>query len=372
MSNQQSDEAQRLRIEKEARRLAGIRERNEIRSETLRDSKQRMIGINVAALNEQMSENERNRIIALANGKAELKQLQAMDHLLEQNRLREESFRIASRSVLNTEWQKQIKAKPKTNRLDLLSVDYSKCSVSACQHFEGEDHLADVKKAKMKKQQKQWLDEAVALKREQKEKEQKLKLEYDKYLLYAYDMRNRTDIHNQTLKKESEKASILSNEKIVLEKKKRLEEWNKKNKELNIMDIEKHLNDPILCENTQYLIPETGKVRKDNFRGFSQEVKEKIQLDNEKIILEKKQKEIFDKRTEQMHAALLQKLVEVQTKNEDSQYELKKAVELRHAEEIKAQALKIDNCRTRKQPKVDLSWGNLREGYASGFGVAYY
>jgi len=189
---------------------------------------------------------------------------------------------------------------PKFNKLQPINPDY--CGISSCQKFAGEDLNGKERNRMQSTKIRQWCDQQLAFKKEQEEAEKVQEKEAVEVSKIIDNMRLQNEKENNLQEKNTLYDVQLENR--LLAKEKRLEKklLQMREQQINQWEVENAKNNPILCENSN-AYGTNGRVRRDHWKGMSQQEINEIHRSNVAIAMAQKENSRLDKEEDQSWAA---------------------------------------------------------------------
>lgn len=352
---------------KDQAKQKGMRDRAEERTSRFMNAHERTIGVNKAALDEQVREKNKKNLEEKQTNIDEgnyIEQLCAFQEL-EELRVRDDSKKELE-DVKQT-LLKQMKL-PKNNAIRKDGpIDITSCGVASAQHFSGEDPQFDERKKLQQKQLQEWCKIQMEEMENASMKQAEQVESYAEYVRNEDTMRTIIAEEEEIAKMNVTKSIMMDNIKTakeVRDKKAQDDAMEKKLKEAEVLHA---ISDPHLTEETEFSKNHSAdhRFRPDHFKGFSEEQIKFMCKENDQVLREKQrlndQNEIEEKEWAQYQADIVQAL-------EAAEIERQQRVE--YDNQIQADALKKQRLELKeKQERMRREkFGAIEEGFFQKFG----
>ncbi|CAH1408024.1 unnamed protein product [Nezara viridula] len=294
---------------KEAKRIERTKKLDEERKARIFNARQRLIGVDVEALQAQIKEKKAREEAELAESKA-LYMKELNDNYIVNNIQRqvEENRKIVLNEINRFRMEHQ--RKEERREFDLndpdalkkslpcrIADDDPRLTISSVQKFEGEDSAANERDKIKKEQQKNWLVQQIV---EKKNLENQRK-QSDKLLLETIKTRDTRakvmDKLNRDCRRQIELATVAYNQALSYEQATERKLREQMERENNKVEINNALTSDLLCENTDVAQSNLGQGKQVGslYKGMSEEEKKeilKIQEQQREELRAKKEEEL--------------------------------------------------------------------------------
>lgn len=352
------------KMNKEEERILKLRERDAQRNSIFQNSRRRTLDTTSLAAQCMHNTVRRNEERDLDAKYADM--MRATTLLSEMARQEEEDIRLAEMRRLRDDWAEQ--AKQPKNSVPRISdpIVPERCGLAAVQRLAGEDKDSQKRKARQQQQLKNWSLQQMAM---TAEKERLAKEEDRRFADWERHVAEQRRLMEEDQKLTKAKAMLdLREERLAhaAEKAERQAAALRAEKEAEAAEIARNLDHPVYTEAT-FLDPD-GRVRPDNFRGFTKgQIKRayyenaRLQADNE---LRAKARAQAEARAD-ADAAAIRTAVE-QLEFEKAEVRAKEYASLRADLETQRSI----EAQRKKEIKAN-SFGAVSEGVLTAFGKSY-
>jgi hypothetical protein len=337
-------------------------------------AKTRTIGIDTDALDAMVQRHQQDEVEEKLAARSEREQLDALTIMQAERESEEMALEFEERRNLVNDWRYQKNARsrveadlnPKFNPSQ--PIDAENCGPGAAQHFAGLD--ADFKgRTRFQQQQfKKWC---------QQESDRKLELTNLRQSQSQAEAERMNQI--DSIRKSAEEAALLEEQqqryaiqdynKLLAKEaraKKRQEELYQK--QIDQWELQNQFNDPVLAEDPNLGYVASGRVRKDQWKGMSQEEVSAIYKHNALQMEEMRQKQQAEKEELMQHSAMLDELDKslIQMEQTEAGNQIAERFELRKDHDFQ----KADHRAREKARNRELGQGAVGDGFHSQFGCS--
>jgi len=210
-----------------------------------------------------------------------------VERALAQAEAEEEYVRRHASEQLVRSWEEAKVEKTEREKYEKMQKDFDPkfCGPSSCQKMPGMeyDDQLPLKIAEQKRQMKQWVKEQIEEKRARDVLTKEEEREYAEIMLRLDDLRLSAEIE--------EKELINYINKTVTESNKELAKANTLRKSSYESDMKDTQSSIVMDVSKESGVDETGRIRRDMFRGYTKEQQRLLLLENEEILMQKKMAE---------------------------------------------------------------------------------
>eukprot|EP00981_Chlorochromonas_danica_P002070 scaffold420_cov169-Ochromonas_danica.AAC.30 len=346
-------------------RVLKRREENEIRRQRYLQAKVRLIGVDVQALNQQVAEKHRLRQDEKEADRFERLQAMEIERLLAQSAEEERQMREFQMQQLKESWesakshQQTLKAQPSTKDFDIEN-----CGPASALRFAGEDQSHDDRLSSQKAQMKKWIQEQIAEKAALRHLEKEDEMSYAEMLRAVDEIREQTEREEAALRKYITDSVKHFNQDLAQQQRDR----NRLNNNQRTDNFGQPLMTslPAFDEDKLLALDATGHIiRRDMFKGFTDEQKRKILMDNQEILRQKSLQREEEKKREydwMIHQILSLRAME---QAEEEERQIKAGLKEDHLSYLRDQ---IDQQRRDREEWNKTKYGDIRGGFFDGFG----
>jgi len=241
--------------------------------------KQRAIGINVDALDQQVKEHQVQRIAEKAEGVAIADMYKEFDKMRTTESQNELRLKYEADACLRDDWQYQAKSRKSRIEADInpkymktTPINPDRCGPGAAQNFAGEDRDAGERARIQKQQMKQWCEAEISKKQGLRQLSTSQSLQEAAMLRQIDDVRSSQEFEIRTEEQQSRYEVLQYNRLIAKEK--RLEAQKEKllQKRIDEWEVNNALSDPMLAE--------VNSRRTDHWKGMSPDEIAKVHAHN--------------------------------------------------------------------------------------------
>eukprot|EP00607_Mallomonas_marina_P001528 CAMPEP_0182427276 /NCGR_PEP_ID=MMETSP1167-20130531/16663_1 /TAXON_ID=2988 /ORGANISM="Mallomonas Sp, Strain CCMP3275" /LENGTH=345 /DNA_ID=CAMNT_0024609403 /DNA_START=186 /DNA_END=1223 /DNA_ORIENTATION=+ len=337
----------------------------EKRAERLRNPRGLAMGIDSQALDAQINEKRAKEQAAKEADRIEKLKLQEIDRVLEEAAKEERQRKEYEKQKMKEDWriaQEEITAK---KSIVFKQVDPESCGTGACQTFAGEDPGHDERAKMQKAQMRRWTQEQLA---EKAYRQQKQKEDEDNYAQYVHTldyMLGETQQEQQEMRRKTNldfaRANKEQADEVMRKKAAEREHLLKMDKE----EISSTMSLGLMLEDvSEAVVNDHGKIaRRDHFKGFTTEQKQKIIRENEMLLKEQREAERKEKLREAivsnqqlMANRELEKIVTEQAIRKEME---RKELVSKLKEQMDEQTSKKSQSRADRFGTIDLDGGSL-------------
>jgi len=343
---------------KEQAKIMMARNANEERRIRYLNAPQRLIGLNSEALDAQVAGIRQNRLDQKEADRMEKLRNNNIQLILEEAMEEEKYMKKQQMDEMKQSWQES-KEEKASRRPESMAIDRGNCGMSSAQNFRGED-LSRHEKERMKQEEmKQWVREKMYDRSNQKIMDKEDDDDYARLLKTIDGIRGAAE------KEELDMRNYMNHS--VRDENKALAEEHKSRygKEITPVDMSTSLK--MYNEDVHAAMDENGHiVRKDMFKGFTPAQKRRIMQENEMILMQKKEKEEEDMRTEQAYARQQTLIGRALEDAHQEELEMRNADKMHHMAVLRSQAEEI----AMKKMLYKQSQGAVADqsGFYEGFG----
>ncbi len=273
-------------------KILRMREANEQRRQRFHNARDRIIGVDVAALDAQVRERKLN---VMAD--ADLERLEAIrfNHvaiMLEENAIQEKEMQKFQQEALKSSWDTAVDHKAAVNAIKDPMYDSHKTGKAAAQVFIGEDSDRVGRIKSQQHQIKKWQEEKMLERRALNEIEKEEEKAYSDMLDKISNARAENEREEIALRKSIQTST--NKENAILYR------FNKQQAEAALK--QSHIEDALGCleivdeEKENALGPDGRVSRRDHFKGYTEGQVRKILRDNMDIVARKNAEEDERKR----------------------------------------------------------------------------
>jgi hypothetical protein len=359
-----------------ADRYEQTRQRFEERKARLLHTKQRTMGLDLAALDSKVAENRLIKQREREEGLREQAQTRAITDMLNQQDASEAADQAERVDELKSDWYHQ--ANPRFRKEADLNpklvktqpINPATCGIAACQSFMGEDNDYQRRRKLQSTQFKTWCELKMQENQSIKELEKEEDKQYCEYLKRLDEVRLEHDVtegidHQSKLIELRDDNRFLAKNKKVNDQKSKFE-----NEMYNRWEVQNQLNNPVLAEDpNQAAAPGLGptRVRRDHWKGMPQEEINEIYAFNALQMEENAAKKVVEKGDDMNWAAhndTLKKWVDEQEYESEcaKQDDLYALVEDRKIQAVESKVV--------KQYEKGQAVGHIDEKFFGSFGVS--
>lgn len=266
--------------------LAARAERSAVRRDRFLDARQRTIGLDLDALDQQVREKEEKR---RAEAEEELRERENEERIrraiarheaeaAEDRRLRQEAVNQALREqVLSKPFTASAKLNAAGGGSPVRDSDFSSCGVSSLQVFDGEDLMEGDRRLLQAAQMRKWCLEQQREKEERMAAEKQSDREYAAYLESLGVMRDGLEARMKAERAAQAAATKATNDRMVLEKTEKARREAVTDTMASSAELDFAATSGILAERLSDSVSALGphRIRKDYYRGMSEEEKQK-------------------------------------------------------------------------------------------------
>lgn len=281
-------------LRKEEAKIRFKREQNRKRCERIHNSRARLIGVDVDALDAQVEEIRRNRQNYKDGDKLDQLRYQNIDRALEAAADEERVLRAQQMQQLKQSWTAARATKEQREYTDRTAPDYEreKLSASSCQLLDGEDGSRATRKVAQNQQMRRWIQEQIGEKAYVKEMEREEEMRYAETLKLIGEMRDAAEKEEADMRKAYLDRANRENEEVMRMtreiKRQEKEEWDR----LTPAEKSKFSSLDLFDETAGKAMDVSGRVvRKDIFKGFTEAQRRRIFQENEAIIQQKRDRD---------------------------------------------------------------------------------
>jgi hypothetical protein len=176
---------QELALAKEDARIRARRERDEERRHRFLNARTRIMGLDAAALDEQVQEMRRSREDAKESDRLEKLRMIQISNMLEQAHEEEKNMRRQQLEELKKSWESEIEAK-RARAPEPYMLDLEQCGPASAQNFGNDEEKDDRKSRIQKEEMRTWVKDALIEKKHRSVAEREEDMRYAA-LLQALD-----------------------------------------------------------------------------------------------------------------------------------------------------------------------------------------
>mmetsp|Transcript_5608 Transcript_5608/g.15686 ORF Transcript_5608/g.15686 Transcript_5608/m.15686 type:complete len:371 (-) Transcript_5608:339-1451(-) len=355
--------------EKEQRRVANLRARNNARRDRFLNARLRTIGIDRDGIDAQIAAKE---AAADAQARADYAYQQEMlrvRYALEEQELAMAQQRQAESYALRAEHQAQM-ALPKNEmpRVSAAQVDVDACGASSAQLFAGEDRNQKERIAQERAQFAEWCMAKKAANDEKRAAEKADEMAYHEYLMAVTKAREDNEMAMKQAMSDYTRDVAAENAERA-----RLNDESRRNQSAadeaaKQAEIAYQTESAFLTEDMgQGINPATGRVVRDRYKGFTKEETKQYFRDNDRVIEEKQVRKANEAADERAFAAQQAHIYGMLTEMEAERALQDQRALLMQKEELLTQRM---DALAKKRRDRDEKFGSVDNsvGFYAGFG----
>lgn len=364
------------------RRILLRKQRDEERRIRLLNARERVMGVDVNALQQQI--NEKNAAKAAENAANALYASTnvAIKNVLEEENLRVQEEQILRKMELQSAWDIQMANKEYTlthrlnnpnelkNEGPARSGDYDpRCGPSSMQIFAGED-LRKGDRIKMQQMQMQdWTEQQRHERAQKKQEEKDEDMSYHNYMSKVDALRQEMEKKEAEDKMQQEVLIAQENASLQQQRSERDADYRNMQKQLDLETSNYMNNNPMLLERRDQAKSRfPGRVRRDHWKGMTVNQLREIQMENEKIIEANKQRRAEEKRMAQYEGKLSDSIVDVLQQQYDNEQQAAAERRLRYSQDLLVQAR--EKKMRDKLSNEQLNTNKIGDGFFNRFGAS--
>lgn len=364
------------------RRILLRKQRDEERRIRLLNARERVMGVDVNALQQQI--NEKNAAKAAENAANALYASTnvAIKNVLEEENLRVQEEQILRKMELQSAWDIQMANKEYTlthrlnnpnelkNEGPARSGDYDpRCGPSSMQIFAGED-LRKGDRIKMQQMQMQdWTEQQKHERAQKKQEEKDDDMSYHNYMSKVDALRQEMEKKEAEDKMQQEVLIAQENASLQQQRSERDADYRSMQKQLDLETSNYMNNNPMLLERRDQAKSRfPGRVRRDHWKGMTVNQLREIQMENEKIIEANKQRRAEEKRMAQYEGKLSDSIVDVLQQQYDNEQQAAAERRLRYSQDLLVQAR--EKKMRDKLSNEQLNTNKIGDGFFNRFGAS--
>eukprot|EP01041_Mallomonas_annulata_P009338 gene9338-19381_t len=279
---------------------ARIRHKQEVlkrQQERIRNPRNLAMGIDSKFLDSQVSEQRSKEAALKEDARLERLNMLEMERLMEEAALEERNMKDFQKLKLIEEWKKSQSETAEKNVKVHEIYDPSASGTSSCQTFDGEDP-GQVDRSKLQKaQMKRWIQEQLAEKAYKQAKEKEDEHLYSQYMDTMGNLLSASQAEEAENRRQMKLEFARANREMADEVIRRKTEERSKKFKNDAEEISATLSLNMMLEDVNSaVVNEHGKIaRRDHFKGFTSEQRQKIHNENMQAIQRKKDAERLEK-----------------------------------------------------------------------------
>ncbi|KAG5180278.1 RIB43A-domain-containing protein [Tribonema minus] len=276
-----------LTLEKELARSDAHRNRNEARVKKFLDARQRLIGVDKQALEDQIREKEAARQREREGAMLEFQRQERIRVLVEAQEAEERAARKAETDGVKSEWQAQTRSNQSRRAAEKefysAPIPVDACGPSSLQKFKGEDAQRAERVRAQRAQMKAWSEQQAAEAARAAAGRAGADAAYHEYLTQITDARQRMEEDEAAARAALRAETRAFNEALAREGAVRAAAWSALQARENAAELAHR--DEELREGRGHVAGAQGHghVRVDAFRGLSDQQREAVLRDNERL-----------------------------------------------------------------------------------------
>ncbi len=291
-----------------------------------------------------------------------------MEYLDEREREKQQAI-LLERRLVNETLSQQTR-QPKNNALgkgDPLDLDL--CGPSSLQIFSGEDLDHNERKKSQQVQLQQWCSEGEKDAKSKIEKGKEEEAKYSKYILEEDRIRCEIADEEEKHRRQMEISLMIDNKRLAEESKKRRDEFERNEKQLDDEETKGIIASPFYCEDTNYSKSAVSdhRFRPDHFKGFTSVTLKSIIDANESVVSEKiamreeleRREQIWAEKQKDM-AAQMEEAEREKIQLQEQENKIQEKTLMKQREELREKQLQMERDR----------FGSIGNGFFQKFGTS--
>lgn len=343
----------------EEMRIAKKRADNAERNRRFLNARQRVMGVDLQALDiqcmeKQMAKDSERELNALEKLKA-----QELNRIMEEAADEERRLKSYLNDSLKNDWQ-AAKDEKARRQAEPEVTRGAHGDISSFQTFKGEDNLRTERIKLQQEQMTRWTQEQVTEKVINRYRENEERMQYAELLKTIDRVREESEQEEAAMARMAKKVQVMENDKVILA-----------NNERRAKEREEHMTDRVgllmdLSEDQAVAMDENGRItNKAAFRGFTEGQRTKLLLENEALRDLKRQAAEAEAQYNQDWAFQQHQASRAMEEAHQEEQNLRNAEKERHLEII-AEQQRAE--RERKANSERNRFGSIGDGFFSDFG----
>lgn len=345
---------------REEARIKSKREANEQRRVRYLNAKVRLIGLDVQTLDQQVAEKQRMRQTEKDADRFERTQAMEIERILAQSMDEERRMKEFQITQVRNDWNRAIDEKRVQDAVPRgPDFDNANCGPASALKFFGEDNSRGDRLKQQKDQMRKWIQEQVAEKAQLKHLQYQDDMSFADMLKAIDEIRANAEREEKDLRQYIEYSNKDYNKELAVIQRERNRTLNK------VMgDVPTSLD--LFNEDKCTAMDEFGRIiRRDMFKGFTEEQKRKIMLDNIDILKRKSDEREADRMQEYdwaVHQVMTLRAME------QAEFEEKAMRDARDNDRYDQLKQQIDEQRKNRNEWNKTKYGSINGGFFDGFG----
>jgi len=273
-------------LAKEEARIALKRQQNELRRQRFLNSRTRIMGVDVDALDSQVAEMNKRKSDGKEAERIERLQQMEIERVLEAAAQEERMMRDYNQQEIKRSWEQSIDYKKSIVPESDPDPKYS--GPSAAQNFAGNDPNKSTRIHAQQAQMRQWIQEQVAEKAYLSQMDKEGSKSYSDMLKAIEEIRDVAEKEEADMRKYLQRSVKEQNDMLAANRKKRWADEKSAWDDLPL-GVKAAATSIDLKDNQELAIDEHGRIiRKDMFRGFNAAQQRRIIQENEMLLEQKR------------------------------------------------------------------------------------
>lgn len=356
----QGDRLQDALLAKEDAKIQRKREMFEQRRVRILNAKVRLIGLDVQALNAQVEEKNRMREAEREEDRFARAQALEIERLLAGAQEEERQMREFQMNQIKQSWEDSMR-----HRQELASqprgkdFDLDNAGPASALRFFGEDPNRTDRLRLQKQQMQKWIQEQLGEKAHLKHLARMEEMSYAEMLKAIDEVRAATEREEQDMRHYIQETIKQYNMDLAAQQRQR----NRVRDEIN-PDGKTSLD--LFDENKATAMNEAGRIiRPDMFKGFTEEQRKRILMDNQQLIQDRNARLMAEKQAE--YDSMIQQLLALRAM-EQAEYEEKTMRNAAHQDHLDYLKYQMEQQARDRHEWDKTKYGEVRGGFFDGFG----
>jgi hypothetical protein len=356
----QADKLQDALLAREDAKIHRKRELYEQRRVRVLNAKVRLIGLDVQALNGQVEEKQRQREIEKEEDRFARIQAIEIERLLAAAQEEERQMKDFQMNQIKQSWEDS-----KRFRQDLANEDKGKdfdvdnAGPSSALRFFGEDSNRTERLRLQKNQMQQWIREQMAEKAHLRHLMKQEEMSYAEMMRAIDEIRDATEREERDMRNYIQESVKQNNFQLAAQQRER-------NRHRNGINPDGKTSLDLFDENKATAMNAAGRIiRPDMFKGFTEEQRKRLLLDNQQLIQERNAQLMAEKQAE--YDDMIQQLLALRAM-EQAEFEEKSMRNAAHQEHLDYLKYQMDQQARDRYEWDKTKFGEVRGGFFDGFG----
>eukprot|EP00599_Poterioochromonas_sp_BG-1_P000339 CAMPEP_0173149274 /NCGR_PEP_ID=MMETSP1105-20130129/10229_1 /TAXON_ID=2985 /ORGANISM="Ochromonas sp., Strain BG-1" /LENGTH=327 /DNA_ID=CAMNT_0014064111 /DNA_START=213 /DNA_END=1196 /DNA_ORIENTATION=- len=326
------------------------------------------MGLDVQTLDHQVAEKQRMKQSEKETDKFERLQAIEIERILAEADEEEKQMKKFQMDQIKQSWELTLTQQKAQNKVldDRIDFDENNCGPAAALRFAGEDTFRADRHRQQKDQMRRWIQEQVAEKAQLRHLQKREEMNYADMIKAIDEIRLQTEEEEKRLRKYIDDSVKEQNRDLATMQRERNKTYNRAIEDPGVpLATTLYLHDE---DKTQAYDANGRIIRRDMFKGFTDEQRKRLLYDNQFVAEQKRLERLQDKQKEYDWA--VQQVLALRAM-EEAEYEEKQLRETMNQDRLQFLSSQMESQRKERDEWNKTKFGTIEGGFFEGFGKSH-